>query len=58
VSDWTEPDPLPWLLEIDELNPGIRYFALRDLLGQADDDPEMGHTANDADVKANERASE
>ena len=26
-------DPLPWLLEEDPLNPGVRYFALRDLVG-------------------------
>jgi hypothetical protein len=26
-------DPLPWLLENDLTNPGIRYFALRDLVG-------------------------
>ena len=31
------PDPLPWLLELDEANPSVRYFALRDLL----DLPEM-----------------
>jgi len=27
-------DPLPWLLEPDPVNPGVRYFALRDLLGE------------------------
>jgi hypothetical protein len=27
-------DPLPWLLEFDRENPGVRYFALRDLLGR------------------------
>ena len=26
-------DPLPWLLEDDPLNPGVRYFALQDLAG-------------------------
>ena len=25
-------DPLPWLLEPDPANPGVRYFTLRDLL--------------------------
>ena len=25
-------DPLPWLLENDPQNPGVRYFALRELL--------------------------
>jgi len=34
-------DPLPWLLEPDEANPGARYFALRDLLGRPPDDPEV-----------------
>ena len=34
-------DPLPWLLEPDEANPGIRYFALRDLLDRPRDDPEL-----------------
>ncbi|MBX3001402.1 MAG: hypothetical protein KF893_22965 [Caldilineaceae bacterium] len=34
--NWEEPlhgTPLPWLLEEDPLNPGIRYFALQDLVG-------------------------
>ena len=34
-------DPLPWLLEPDPANPGVRYFALRDLLGRPADDPEL-----------------
>jgi hypothetical protein len=34
-------NPLPWLLEPDPTNPGIRYFALRDLLGRPGDDPEV-----------------
>jgi hypothetical protein len=34
-------NPLPWLLEPDAANPGVRYFALRDLLGRAADDPEV-----------------
>ena len=34
-------DPLPWLLEPDENNPGVRYFALRDLLGLPDTDPQL-----------------
>ena len=29
-------EPLEWLLEIDEQNPAVRYFALRDLVGLAD----------------------
>ncbi|MBI4328668.1 MAG: nitrogen fixation protein NifH [Chloroflexi bacterium] len=32
-------DPLPWLLEPDEAQPGPRYFALRDVVGLAPDDP-------------------
>jgi hypothetical protein len=34
-------DPLPWLLELDEANPGVRYFALRDLFDRPADDPEV-----------------
>ena len=34
-------DPLPWLLEPDEANPGVRYFALRDLLDRPIGDPEV-----------------
>jgi hypothetical protein len=34
-------DPLPWLLEPDPDNPGVRYFALRDLLGRPEDDPQV-----------------
>ena len=40
-------DPLPWLLELDEANPGVRYFALRDLLSRP---------ANDAEVQGAQRA--
>lgn len=32
---------LPWLLEADSANPGVRYFALRNLLDYAPDDPEV-----------------
>ncbi len=32
---------LEWLLEQDEENPGVRYFALRDLQGQPVDAPEV-----------------
>ena len=34
-------DSLSWLLELDEVNPGVRYFALRDLLDRPGDDPEL-----------------
>lgn len=44
MSDWRvqlKADPLPWLLEPDADNPGVRYFALRDLLDRPADDPEL-----------------
>jgi hypothetical protein len=34
-------DPLPWLLEPDQASPGVRYFALRDLLDRPAADPEL-----------------
>lgn len=34
-------DSLAWLLEPDEANPGVRYFAWRDLLDRPEDDPEV-----------------
>ena len=34
-------DSLSWLLEPDPVNPSVRYFALRDLLDRAEDDPEL-----------------
>ncbi|MBN1978969.1 MAG: nitrogen fixation protein NifH [Anaerolineae bacterium] len=34
-------DPLPWLLEPDEANPGVRLFALRDLLDRPAGDPQV-----------------
>ncbi len=34
-------DPLPWLLEPDPANPGVRYFALTDLLQRAHDAPDV-----------------
>jgi hypothetical protein len=51
MNDWKDrlnADPLPWLLERDEANPGVRYFALRDLLDRPADDPEV--VAAQADV--------
>ncbi len=41
-------DPLTWLLEQDEANPGVRYFALRDLLDRPPGNPEV--TAAQAEV--------
>lgn len=34
----THPDPLDWLLEEDPVNPGARYFALKDLLNLPETD--------------------
>jgi hypothetical protein len=34
-------DPMPWLLEDDPQNPGVRCFALVDLLGKPADDKEV-----------------
>lgn len=34
-------DPLPWLLEADPDNPGVRYFALRELLERPKNDPDV-----------------
>ncbi|MDI7275254.1 MAG: nitrogen fixation protein NifH [Anaerolineae bacterium] len=34
-------DPVPWLLAEDAANPGVRYFALTELLGRPPDDPEV-----------------
>ena len=34
-------DPIPWLLENDPDNPGVRYFALRDLMDQANHSPKV-----------------
>ena len=41
VNEWTQPDSLSWLLEPDEPNPGVRYFALRDLLNRTGDDDQV-----------------
>ena len=44
MQDWMRDlndDPLPWLLEPDLDNPGVRYFALSDLVDKAHDDPEV-----------------
>jgi hypothetical protein len=44
MNDWKgllNADPLPWLLETDEANPGVRLFALRDLLDRPARDPDV-----------------
>ena len=51
MNDWKtllKADPLPWLLEPDDANPGVRYFALRDLLDRPTGDSEV--VAAQADV--------
>jgi hypothetical protein len=40
-SEHLNDDPLPWLLEPDLDNPGVRYFALRDVLGRPEDDADV-----------------
>jgi len=40
-QDQLKDNPLPWLLEQDEANPGVRFFALRDLLDRPSDHPEL-----------------
>jgi len=34
-------DSLAWLVELDETNPGVEYFARRDLLNRSETDPEI-----------------
>jgi len=34
-------DPLPWLLETDPGNPGVRYFAFTELLARPHDAPDV-----------------
>jgi hypothetical protein len=45
--DYLHGDPRSWLLEPDPANPGVRYFALRDLMDCPEDDPEV-RSAQDA----------
>lgn len=46
MSDSTEMrlkgNPLPWLLEVDDVNPGVRYFALKELVGVSAGSKELG----------------
>lgn len=44
MANWLDrlnADPIPCLLEPDEDAPGVRYLALRDLVGLPPDDPEL-----------------
>ena len=34
-------DPLPWLLAVDDKSPGVRYFALRELVAKPEGVPEV-----------------
>ena len=49
-------DPLPWLLESDAANPGVRYFALRDLLERPADDTELRQAQADVMLSGPVRA--
>ena len=40
-KDKLNTDPVPWLLENDETQPGIRYLALRDIIGRDENDKEV-----------------
>lgn len=40
-KDKLNGDPVPWLLEIDLSQPGVRYFTLRDILGRGENDKEV-----------------
>ena len=39
IPNGPDQSSLDWLLGPDPGNPGVRYFALRDLLGEAEDAP-------------------
>jgi hypothetical protein len=44
VNNWKGKlygNPLPWLLESDEIQPAIRYYALRDILDREENDSEV-----------------
>jgi hypothetical protein len=40
-KDRLNGDPVPWLLENDRSQPGVRYFTLRDILGRDENDSEV-----------------
>lgn len=44
-------DPLPWLLEVDDDNPGVRYFTLRELVDLPVQDPKMIEAQKDVMAK-------
>jgi hypothetical protein len=48
--EWLEiikEDPLHWLMELDLENPGVRYFAMKDLLELPADDTKVMAARND-----------
>ena len=49
IDDVRKRDSLAWLLESDP--PGVRYLALRDLLGRPPDDPELLDARHDAHTR-------
>ena len=40
-KDRLNGDPIPWLVEPDEHQPAVRYYALRDVLGRDENDKEV-----------------
>jgi hypothetical protein len=51
TDKWLErlnEDPKPWLLEHDPANPGVRYFALTDLLEKGPEDAEVAQARQEA----------
>jgi hypothetical protein len=51
TDKWLErlnEDPRPWLLEHDSANPGVRYFALTDLLEKRPEDAEVAQARQEA----------
>jgi hypothetical protein len=51
TDKWLErlnEDPKPWLLEHDSANPGVRYFALTDLLEKGPEDAEVARARQEA----------
>jgi hypothetical protein len=44
MANWKDrlnADPVPWLLELDESQPAVRYYTLRDILGRDENDSEV-----------------
>ncbi|PPD58815.1 nitrogen fixation protein NifH [Dehalogenimonas etheniformans] len=41
-------DPLTWLLEVDDINPAVRYLALRDIVGLPEKSPDLVDAKSEA----------